>query len=154
MIIDKLSDSHLYSGLSERINNAFTYLKETNFSSLEPGKYEIDGDNIFAIVAKYQTKDESESKPESHKRYIDVQYVAEGCELIGYAPLISQEIISDYSEEKDITFYNAECSFIKLDAGMFAIFFPGEVHLPGIKVNEKSFVKKVVVKVKVSQSTY
>jgi YhcH/YjgK/YiaL family protein len=149
MIIDKLSDSHFYSGLGERINNVFAYLKETNFSSLESGKYEIDGDNIFAIVAEYQTKDESIGLPESHKRYIDVQYVADGCELMGYGPLGNQEIIENYNEENDITFYNGECSLIKMDAGMFAIFFPGEVHLPGIMVNEISFVKKIVVKVKV-----
>ena len=50
MIIDKLSNSYLYSGLSERINKSFAYLKETDFSKMETGKYEIDGNNIFALV--------------------------------------------------------------------------------------------------------
>ncbi|MFO7525795.1 MAG: YhcH/YjgK/YiaL family protein [Ignavibacteriaceae bacterium] len=149
MIIDKLSNSILYSALGEGIKKAFIYLQNQNFIEVQPGKYEIDGDNIFVIVAEYQTKDRSEGKPESHKKYIDVQYVADGCELIGYTPLGAQNVIEKYSDENDITFYNGDCSFFKLDKGMFAIFFPDDVHLPGIKVNEKSLVKKVVVKVKV-----
>lgn len=148
MIIDNLSNSNIYSHLSERIARAFQYLKVNDFYMITPGKYEIDGDNVFAIVAEYQTRDESEGKPESHKKYIDVQFVVKGSELIGYATLGDQEIISDYNEENDITFYKSETSFVRIDEGMFAIFFPDDVHLPGIKVNEKSFLKKVVVKVK------
>lgn len=149
MIIDKLSNSHLYSGLNERIDKAFSYLHSTNFNDIPPGKYEIDGENVFAIVPEYQTKDESEGKPESHKKYIDVQYFAKGCELMGFDSLGDQEIISEYSEANDIIFYKCETSLVRVDEGMFAIFFPHDVHMPGIKVNEISFVKKVVVKVRV-----
>lgn len=149
MIIDKLSNSYLYVGLGDKINKAFNYLKETNFSQVEPGKYEIDGDNIFAIVAEYQTKDENEGKLEAHKKYIDVQFVAIGNEMMGYAPLSNQKVIDEYNEQNDITFFEGEKSFTKVDVGMFAIFFPTDAHLPGIKVNERSYVKKVVVKVKI-----
>jgi YhcH/YjgK/YiaL family protein len=149
MIIDKLSNSHLYSGLGERINKAFFYLKETDFSKMELGKYEIDGENIFALVNEYSTKDETEGKLEAHKKYIDVQFVARGSELMGYALLGNQKVIAEYNEQNDITFFSGDKSFIQVDEGMFAIFFPTDVHLPGIKVNEKSFVKKIVIKVKV-----
>ncbi len=148
MIIDKLSNSHLYSGLGERINKAFAYLNETDFSKMELGKYEIDSDNIFALVNEYNTKDESEGKLEAHKKYIDVQFVAKGKELMGYVPLGNQEVIEEYSEQNDISFFSGEKSFAQVDEGMFAIFFPTDIHLPGIKVNEKSYVKKVVIKVK------
>ncbi|HMN24209.1 MAG TPA: YhcH/YjgK/YiaL family protein [Ignavibacteriaceae bacterium] len=149
MIIDKLSNSQLYSGLGERINKAFVYLMETDFSKMELGKYEIDGDNIFAIVNEYQTKDAREGKLEAHKKYIDVQYVAKGSELMGYAPLSTQKVIDEYNEQNDITFFSGEKSFAKVDEEMFAIFFPTDVHLPGIKLNKSAYVKKVVIKVKV-----
>ncbi|HSL90611.1 MAG TPA: YhcH/YjgK/YiaL family protein [Ignavibacteriaceae bacterium] len=149
MIVDKLSNSTLYYGLSEEINRAFSYLHNTNFNDVPPGKYEIDGDKVFAIVAEYQTEDESEGKPESHKKYIDVQYVVKGSELIGYAPLVNQVISEPYNEENDIIFYKTKCSFLELSKGMFAIFYPDDIHLPGIKVGEKILVKKVVVKVRV-----
>jgi len=149
MIIDRLSNSNLYSGLGERINKAFDYLKKTDFSKTELGKYEIDGDNIFALVNEYNTKNENEGKLEAHKKYIDVQFVAKGSELMGYAPLGNQKVIDEYNEQNDITFYSGEKSFTQVDEGMFAIFFPTDVHLPGIKVDKKSYVKKVVIKVKV-----
>src|SRR5574338_1247150 len=101
MIIYKLSNSHLYFGPGERINKAFAYLKETDFSKIELGKYEIDGDNIFALVNEYKTKDESEGKLEAHKKYVDVQFVAKGKELMGYAPLEIQTVIDPYNEQND-----------------------------------------------------
>ncbi|MBE0551388.1 MAG: YhcH/YjgK/YiaL family protein [Ignavibacterium sp.] len=131
------------------MNKAFTYLKETDFSKMELGKYEIDGENIFALVNEYSTKDETEGKLEAHKKYIDVQFVARGSELMGYAPLGNQKVLDEYNEQNDITFFNGAKSFTQVNEEMFAIFFPTDVHLPGIKVNEKSFVKKVVIKVKV-----
>jgi YhcH/YjgK/YiaL family protein len=149
MIIDKLSNSHLYLGLGDGISKAFSYLKETDFFKMELGKYEINGENIFALVNEYNTKDETEGKLEAHKKYIDVQFVAKGSELMGYAPLENQKVIEDYNEQNDITFFSGDKSFIKIDEGMFAIFFPTDVHLPGIKVNKKSYVKKIVIKVKV-----
>ena len=135
MIIDKLSNSQLYSGLGERIDKAFAYLKETDFSKMELGKYDINGENIFALVNEYNTKDESEGKLEAHKKYIDVQFVAKGSELMGYAPLVNQKIIDEYNEQNDITFFSGEKSFTQVNEGMFAIFFPTDIHLPGIKVN-------------------
>ena len=149
MIIDKLSNSHLYLGLGERIDKAFVYLKETDFSKTELGKYEIEGDNIFALVNEYYTKDEREGKLETHKKYIDVQFVAKGKELMGYAPLGNQKVIDQYNEQNDITFFSGNKSYTQVDEGMFAIFFPTDIHLPGIRVNEKEYVKKVVIKVKV-----
>jgi len=133
----------------KELTKLFAYLKETDFSKMELGKYEIDGDNIFALVNEYNTKDESEGKLEAHKKYIDVQFVAKGRELMGYTPLENQKVIDKYNEQNDITFFTGDKSFTQVDEGMFAIFFPTDVHLPGIKVNEKSYVKKVVIKVKV-----
>lgn len=149
MIIDKLSNSHLYSSLGERITKALAYLKQTDFSQKELGRYDLDGDNIFALVNEYNTKDESEGKLEAHKKYTDVQFVVKGSELMGYAPLQNQKVINEYNEQNDITFFEGERSFTKVDEGMFAIFFPTDLHMPGIKVQRSEYVKKVVIKVKV-----
>ena len=149
MIIDHIENAKLYFCISERIHKALAYITQTDFSKLEPGKHEIDGDNIFAFVNDYKTKDPSECNFETHKKYIDVQYVAEGVEFMGYAPLNDQEIITPYNEENDITFYKGEKSFTKVSKGMFAIFFPNDVHMPGAKEDNPRSVRKVVVKVKV-----
>ncbi len=149
MIIDKIENSHLYKGLSKKIEKAFEYIHNTDLKNIHPGKYEIEGENIFALISEYETKTESEGKLEAHRKYIDVQYVISGEELIGYSPLSNQKVIEPYKEENDIVFFKGDKSFTKVSSGMFAIFFPADVHMPGISVNEKSPVKKLVIKVTV-----
>jgi len=146
MIIDKIENAKLYYNLGMRIKKALDYTRQTDLKNLQPGKYEIEGDNIFALISEYETKTESEGKLEAHRKYIDVQYVIEGEELMGYAPLGNQQILEPYKEENDIVFYNGEKSFTKVTAGMFAIFFPTDVHMPGICVEKMSAVKKLVIK--------
>ena len=149
MIVDKIENSDLYKNLSEKIKKSFDYIKQTNLKNLKSGRYDIDGDNIFALISEYQTKTESEGKLEAHRKYIDVQYVIEGEELMGYAPLGNQQTLEPYKEENDIVFFRGDKLFIKVAKGMFAIFFPEDVHMPGIQVRKKSPVKKLVIKVKV-----
>jgi YhcH/YjgK/YiaL family protein len=150
MIIDKIENTHFYKGLSKRIEKAFDYIRETDLKNIKPGKYEIDGENIFALISEYKTKAESEGKLEAHRKYLDVQYVIEGEELMGYAPLGDQIILEPYKEENDIVFFTGEKSFTKVSTGMFAIFFPEDVHMPGINTGKISDVKKIVIKVRIN----
>jgi len=150
MIVDKIENAGLYKNLGERIQKSFNYIKQTDLKKLKSGRYDIDGDKIFALISEYQTKAESDGKLEAHKKYIDVQFVIEGEELMGYSPLGDQSILEPYKEENDIIFYKGEKVFIKVTEGMFAIFFPEDMHMPGIEVGESSAVKKLVIKVRVS----
>jgi YhcH/YjgK/YiaL family protein len=148
MIIDRIENAHLYKNIGERISKSFEYIKSTDLKTLPTGKYLIEGESIFALVSEYKTKPESEGKLEAHKNYIDVQYVISGEELMGYAPLGNQQILESYKEENDIVFYTGDKSFTKVSEGMFAIFFPEDVHMPGIKTGESATVKKLVIKVR------
>ncbi|HAF27831.1 MAG TPA: YhcH/YjgK/YiaL family protein [Bacteroidales bacterium] len=147
MVLDKIENSGLYKSLHPRFDKAFEYIQKTDFSLLDDGKYEIEGENIFALVQEYNTKDAKDAKPEAHKKYIDIQYIHSGTELIGVATLKNQVIVVT-DPEKDITFFDGETSLVKLEAGMFAIFFPGDLHMPGILETQPAKVKKVVIKVK------
>ena len=150
MILDKLKNIDLYSCLSAGIDKAINFLQETDFSNFQTGTVEIDGENIFAIISGYQTKDQKSCRLEAHKKYIDIQYIFSGSELIGYAPLNNQTVIEKYDEEKDVVFFEGETSLMKLDAGMFAIFFPDDLHKPCINASENpETVQKVVVNIKV-----
>jgi YhcH/YjgK/YiaL family protein len=149
MIIDKIENAHLYKNLGERISKSFDYIKTTDLKNLPTGKYSIDGENIFALVSEYETKPEFEGKLEAHKKYIDVQYVIRGEELMGYTPLGGQKVLEQYKEENDIVFFTGDKSFTKVTAGMFAIFFPEDVHMPGIASGKSSLVKKLVIKVRI-----
>lgn len=149
MIIDKIENAHLYKNIGERISKSFKYIKTTDLKNLPAGKYPIDGDNIFALVSEYKTKSEQEGKLEAHRKYIDVQYVIRGEEKMGYVPLNGQQILEPYKEANDIIFFTGDKSFTKVSEGMFAIFFPEDVHMPGINAGNISEVKKLVIKVRV-----
>ena len=146
MILDKIENSKFYYSVHKGFYKAFEYILKTDFSILADGKYEIEGEKIFALVQQYKTKDRSEAKLEAHKKYIDIQFISSGVELIGVSILNQQKPVIN-EPEKDIAFYDGKASFLKLEEGMFAVFFPHDMHMPGIKLEESALVKKIVIKV-------
>lgn len=149
MITDVLDNSHVYAGLNAGFKLAFKFLQETDFTEVKNGKYEIEGDNLFAIVNEFETKDKHECEAEAHKKYIDIQYVVKGTEMFGWVPLTTQKAIVDYDETKDVAIYKEDLSYLKLEAGMFIIFYPTDLHQPEVREFEPVSVKKVVVKIKI-----
>jgi len=148
MIIDKIENSNLYTNLSKGIEKAFSYIKNTDFSRISDGKYEIESENLFALVQEYQTKDLMEGKLEWHHKYIDVQYIISGVEMIGIATKKQHKII-EQDTEKDYFFFEDNSTLIEFEAGMFAVFFPDDLHKPSLSGREKTKVKKVVIKIKI-----
>jgi YhcH/YjgK/YiaL family protein len=149
MIVDKISNYKLYSKINEKFETAFKYITETDLFNLPDGKYEIDGENLFALVQEYNTKNESDLKPESHFHYIDIQYMISGSENIGIAVLENQKpVIVD--AENDYAFYECATHLLLLKQGMFAVFFPDDLHMPGIKIKQSEKVKKLVLKLRIN----
>jgi YhcH/YjgK/YiaL family protein len=146
MILDTLENSHLYNSISKRIAKGFDFLLHTDLEAIPSGKHDIEGDTIFALVQEYQTKPLIECKLESHKKYIDIQYVIRGEELMGVTTKSNQTIL-EQNEEKDYTFYEGATSLVRVSKGMFTIFFPDDLHQPCIQSGSASEVKKVVIKV-------
>jgi len=147
MIIDHIENAWQYKGCGARIGLALQFLKETDFTKIETGKHIIKGDEVYAMVFEYDTKPKEEAKLEAHRKYIDVQYVASGNEQMGYAFLSNHEAIEGYKEDDDFALYDVDASFIEMNKGMFAIFYPDDLHMPGIINHQLEKVKKVVVKV-------
>jgi YhcH/YjgK/YiaL family protein len=148
MILDKIKNLHLYKGLTENLDKAFEYIDSTDLSSLEDGKYVIEGEDVFALVQSYTSKDDEECKLEAHKKYIDIQMVISGSELMGISTLDGQSPVSE-NIEKDLYFYDYKSTKIELSDGMFVVLFPDDLHMPGMKNMTNAEVKKVVIKVRV-----
>jgi YhcH/YjgK/YiaL family protein len=153
MIVDTLANHHLYHGLHPRLEVALNHIASTDFSPLPVGNYPIDGDNIFVIVNDYHTKPRQVEPFEVHQKYIDVQFVVSGEEEFGYVPLADQTPSKPYYEKHDYAEFDyesnkANAAFIPLKTGMFALFFPGDMHMPGTS-SEAALVRKVVIKVKI-----
>ncbi|WP_106530217.1 YhcH/YjgK/YiaL family protein [Chitinophaga niastensis] len=150
MILDTLQNAHLYYRLGIKFIKAFEYLAQTDFTTVEKGKYEIDGTNIYAIVNEYDTVAAATEQMESHKKYIDVQYIVSGSELIGHDFLQQQVPSKAYDQSADFMLFAEDPVFFsRLEQGMFAIFFPSDLHMPNIMVSTPMQVKKVVIKISV-----
>jgi len=149
MVIDSIRNAPLYYGLGDRIVSALKFLQESDFSAMEPGKYEIDGSNVYALVQKYESKPREAGKWEAHRKYIDVQYVSEGTEQMGYACIDAMKVTKEYDGEGDYLLLEGEGSMLVCRAGTFAIFSPEDAHMPGIALDKPQEIKKVVVKVRV-----
>jgi len=149
--INKRSFAVSYYKNKERWDRAFIFLRSSDLSKLEVKRYDIDGDNLYATISEYITKNEEDAKFEAHRKYIDIQYLISGTELMGVSPISQKkDILEPYDTAKDIEFMTVTNSNnYKATPDRFFIFFPSDLHRPGVKADENSKVRKVVIKVKV-----
>jgi len=150
MIADILKNRYLYENISPRIKTSLEYIANTDFSAIEPGKYEIDGENIFVLVQEYDSIPREQGKWECHRKYIDIQYIAEGVEQMGVNNIEKMQVAVEYNPEKDIAFLNGDGDYVTFSKGSYGIFFPEDAHQPRIAPEDiPGKVKKVVVKIKI-----
>ncbi len=151
MIYDNLSNIDFYKGLSTDIYTGLLFLNQTK-TDIENGSYLLNS-RVKAIVSEYETVSVNEYGYEAHKKYIDIQCILKGQEKVAGSPLVRLKETKPYSEEIDATFYTADISlqtsYLILQPGYFAIFFPQDGHMPQLSVDEPQMVKKVVVKVEI-----
>ena len=149
MICENISSTKDYSSINKNFEKAFEFLKSNDLAALAVGKYEIQGEEIFALSQEYITQNEEEKNFESHEKYIDIQLIVEGQEIMGYTPIEGLEVKEDLRPDSDMIFYKetSKGSNIKFTRGDYAIFFPKDAHRPGCALGECSKVKKIVVKV-------
>ena len=149
MIIDHILHKERYTNISPELCDALDYLASEKHAHLAPGKYELNGEQLFCLVQNYMPKTIAEGKLEAHRRYIDVQYIVSGEEMIGYGDL-GQLIPGEYNDAKDFQSVVGNVDLVRVPAGFFMILFPNDVHMPGIQTDSSAtMVRKVVMKVKI-----
>ena len=148
MIIDQITNSHLYYPLHSRIAAAFKYLQQTDFSTLNIGRQEIDGDNLYAMLQEYTSKPPEQGLWEAHHRYMDLQVVLQGIENIGYAN-INNLTQGDYVANKDFLPLFGEGNFLTLQNGNFVLLLPQDAHMTGIALGAPAPVRKIVIKISI-----
>ncbi|MGA2090985.1 MAG: YhcH/YjgK/YiaL family protein [Endomicrobiales bacterium] len=150
MIIDTLENAETYFTLNLRFRNAFAFLQRTDLHSLDPGRHEIDGDKVYATLFRGSGKGLAEARLEAHRKYIDIQCVISGIDVIGVKALRACHFpIGAYNQNKDIIFFSDMSeSRVNLGPGTFVILYPEDAHAP---LSGTSEVVKIVLKVLVDQ---
>ena len=146
MIIDHINNAALYYGLGGRIRAGLRFLQTAELRNLPLGKNVISGDDLFAVVSEYKTKPEISVKWEAHRRYIDIQYIVSGMEIIGCQWLSKLKITVPYHKNNDVLFLRGAGNRLVVQEGFFVIFYPQDAHRPGLSVRRSRAVRKIVVK--------
>lgn len=153
MIVDKIENYAKYAHLPRGIVQAIEYIGSTDFTHVQSGQYELDGRKIVSIVQRYSTKLPEQAKWESHRKYIDVQFMAGGDERCGFIRLENAPPVkTPYSDEKDVIFYEPGTEYFEAPMGTMMIFYPEDIHAPSLVTGNPPVpreVVKVVVKVAV-----
>jgi YhcH/YjgK/YiaL family protein len=151
MIVTTLAGANAYAALAPGIGEGLEWLRAFD-PSVADGRHPIRGDDVFALVSSYDTGPATEKRFESHRVYLDVQYVASGTERILHAPTDGLEVETPYDVPNDIVFYAEPkaSSSILMRAGDIAVFYPGDGHKPGCMAGGRDTIRKIVVKVRLS----
>lgn len=151
MIIDCLENRNIYYNVHPLMEKTFAFLEECVVAPKAAGRYEIDGDNLYALITEYAPTAKENPRYEAHDKYIDVQCMLVGSENQWYAPRKTLEEETPYNPVKDIVFFKFENngSKINLEENGFAIYFPQDGHLPSMPDGQADKCVRAIVKIKI-----
>ena len=150
MIVDSLT--HLLedkAAFGPKIQRGLQFLRDTDFSGKAAGRHEVD-EELFYFINEYETKAAEECFWEAHRKNLDLHYILEGKEKIGYAAIERLDVKEEYSDEKDAVFFTGTLeSTVAVSSGDLVICYPQDGHMTAIMAGKKEAVRKVVLKIKI-----
>ena len=151
MIVATLDQLANQAAVPPRLRKALDFLQKTDLLALDAGRAEIDGNEVFALVQSYDTRPIPEPpRFEAHRKYMDVQYLAAGNEVMGWASLDQLDVTVEYIPDKDIMLGHVPAGaycFVPFGAGQAILLYPTDAHAPMHTAGEPEPVRKIVVKV-------
>jgi YhcH/YjgK/YiaL family protein len=148
MVHDHIKYAKEYFNLRPGIRTALEFLQQADLDALPAGRHAVDGEAVFVLVSDYETRRAEETFWEAHRRHVDVQYVHRGVEQIGVGDLATFQA-DPYDEAKDLLVAHGGAGRqVEVGPGGFTIFFPHDVHMPGLIAGTVQSVRKLVVKVR------
>ena len=144
MIICPWKDIKKYAPLLPGIEEAFdavNALTDYEAKTVELGN----GNRFFVAVGTTKAPDVGEA----HRKYLDIQYIVKGKEVMGWADLADCQIQGEFNEEKDIGKYEGSFEYVTINEGICYVAFPEDAHMPGRHLDVPNDFVKVVVKLKV-----
>lgn len=150
MILDRLEALDFYGPMIPHYGRIAAFLEDWKPLDLEPGRYDIAGDDAYVMLQRYRTAAEHEKKWESHRRYLDIQILLRGREHMGWSEIGALTVSEPYRDDKDVALYlpPADPTPVFVREGSFCVFYPRDGHQPGWHRGEPADVVKAVVKVR------
>lgn len=146
-----IENTEINERIDEKITEVLSYMETIDLQELPVGKYVVD-DDVYYMVQEYETKSIDQCRIESHKKYVDIQWIINGAERIDVSDIYALALEEEYDDVKDVMFWKetSQLSQMVLRDGSYAIFYPQNAHRPSIAINKSAMVKKVVIKIKIA----
>lgn len=155
MLLFKLTELSRYKNIIPDLMKVDDFLRQVDWHRYPLGDFPLGEDGVFIRSLEYETTEPGPLRGnlETHRKYIDVQCILSGAEMVRYAMLDQLISIRDYHEPSDVTLHQQSgiVSEIMLHEGNCIIFFPTDGHEPGCILNKKQRVRKMVFKIPVGR---
>lgn len=146
MIVDVMENASRYAEMNPLFSRAFAFMRDLTLDTMPKEKLELDSSALYVVPQSRQGVRKQEAVLEDHRRYIDIHYLLDGHEQIGWMPAsFCQTVTTPYNEKDDYILYgdvpDLWIPFLPRD---FCVFWPGEAHAPAVSEGR---ITKVVIKV-------
>ena len=136
-----------------RLGRAMAYLRDTDLGKLSDGRYEVEGSDIFVIISSYKTDKAESCILEAHFKYIDIQYLISGEELVYHSQIGAPfHKTVEKNVKKDMVIFEGSIedeNKYHLKAGQLMVFFPWDAHRTRCNAGRTACkVRKAVIKVR------
>lgn len=145
MIVCRFSDLGRYAGVIRGLEEVFETVKKIDTTT--PATYPLSCGKI--LVQEGTTLPREEARLEAHRQYLDIQYILEGQEFVGFAPTDTLTPDGPFNTEKDVGFYTGPSQRIPIQAGWCYVVFPEDAHAPRTHVDTPFHYRKLVIKLEV-----
>jgi len=148
VILDTLHRAGRYDALHPLFSRAFTALMGEDLASLPEGRHTVCGDDCTLVISREGGKGKERAVLESHRRFIDVQMVLSGTDLIGWRPAADcRTVVRAYDAGRDVALYgDAPLVWCAVTGPLFTVFFPEDAHAP---LGGEGPLLKAVMKIRV-----
>ena len=147
MITGNINEADKYYCVNPHFKEAFEALKSFTSDLCENYKSENITINVSKKITSDLSKDGKPRASEAHRKYIDIHYIIDGTEAIGYANIKDLKSITEYNIDGDYQLFGGKVSKIRLNKGDFCITFPEDAHIPFMNAEKETKVKRCVVKI-------
>ena len=148
MILDNIKNAPLYYGVHKRLKQAFNYLETIDTDKGSEGTFEVDGNNIKAIISTNELKNKDDALLEAHQKYLDIHVPISGNETFGWKSIKAiEKSRGKYDSERDIEFFNdTPATYFTVSPGDFVIFLSEDAHAPLIGAGT---LNKIIFKISI-----
>ncbi len=141
-----------YTDIINLSEEAFTFMQGLQSTFPKDGRHEL-GNGVYVNIEKYLTQERCSREFEGHHKYIDIQVMLDGEEIIEICPVKDLEQSSSYNAEKDVAFYTNRGNGMRrlIKSGEYVIIYPGQAHMPCLLADKAMKVRKAVIKVPIDR---